>query len=165
MSYTIKSKKTIDKNRAKLGIEISSGYYKKQIGNAYREISNKAKIPGFRKGKIPAQVIDSNFGKPYVLQEAASRAISELYPEIIDASEFKPIDYPKINITQMEEDKPLGFEAEIELEPDITLPKYKGIKVNTIPAGVSDEELQDQIDNIRKNFASLEPCRRRYCCR
>lgn len=157
MSYTIKSKKKTDKNRARLVIEVSTNYYKKQIGNAYREISKKAKIPGFRKGKIPAHVIDSNFGKPYVLQEAASRSISELYPEIIEASEFKPIDYPKIKITQMEEDKPLGFEAEIELEPEIILPKYKGIKVNTLPAEVSDEELQAQIDNMRKNFASLEP--------
>jgi trigger factor len=111
LSYTIKSKKKTEKNKVKLGIEISAGFYKKQIGNAYKEISKKAKIPGFRKGKIPAHIIDSNFGKPYVLQEAASRSISELYPEIIDASEFKPIDYPKINITQMEEGKPLGFEA------------------------------------------------------
>ncbi len=157
LSYTIKSKKKLDKNKVKLGIEISNNYYKKQIGNAYREISKKANIPGFRKGKIPAQVIDSNFGKPYVLQEAASHSISELYPEIIEASEFKPIDFPKINITLMEEDKPLGFEAEIELEPEIVLPRYKGIKVSTIPAEVSEDELGRQIDDLRKNFASLEP--------
>lgn len=157
MSYTIKSNKRISKNKAKLSIEISSGYYKKQIGNTYRELSKKAKIPGFRKGKIPAKVIDTNFGKPYVLQEAASRSISELYPDIIKKSELDPIDYPKINITLMEEDKPLGFEAEIELEPDITLPKYRGIKVNAIPAEVSDDELDSQIDSIRKNFATLEP--------
>ncbi len=157
LSYTIKSKKKIDNNKVKLGIEISNNYYKKQIGDAYREISKKANIPGFRKGKIPAQVIDSNFGKPYVLQEAASRSISELYPEIIEASEFKPIDFPKINITLMEEDKPLGFEAEIELEPEIALPRYKGIKVNTVSAKVSEEELGGQIDDLRKNFASLEP--------
>jgi len=157
LSYTIKSKKKTEKNKVKLGVEISPGYYKKQVGNAYREISKKAKIPGFRKGKVPAQVIDSNFGKQYVLQEAASRSISELYPGIIEDSGFKPIDYPKINISQMEEGKPLGFEAEIELEPEITLPKYKGIKVNTVPAEVTEEELQVQIDNIRKNFASLEP--------
>ena len=138
-------------------LEISNSYYKKQVGNAYREISRKANIPGFRKGKTPYHIIDSNFGKPYVLQEAASRSISELYPEIIEESGYRPIDYPKINIIQMEEDKPLGFEAEIELEPDIVLPKYKGIKVNAIPAGVGDDELQQQIDNIRKNYAILEP--------
>ncbi len=157
MSYIIKNKKKIDKNRAKITVEISDSYYKKQIGNAYREIAKKAKIPGFRKGKIPAQVIDFKIGKPYVLQEAASRSISELYPEIIQSSEFKPIDLPRINITRMEEDKPLGFEAEIDLEPEITLPKYKGMKVNTISADVKEDELKKQIDNLRKNFATLEP--------
>ena len=124
MSYKIKSNKKIDNNKVKLELEVSNSYYKKQIGNAYKEIAKKANIPGFRKGKIPHQVIDSNFGKPYVLQEAASRSISELYPKIIDESGHKPIDYPKINITQMDEDKPLGFEAEIELEPEIILPMF-----------------------------------------
>jgi trigger factor len=157
LSYIIKNKKKIDKNRAKITVEISDSYYKKQIGNAYREIAKKAKIPGFRKGKIPAQVIDFKIGKPYVLQEAASRSISELYPEIIESSEFKPIDLPKINITSMEEGKPLGFEAEIDLEPEITLPKYKGIKVSTISADIKEDELQNQIDNLMKNFATLEP--------
>ncbi len=157
MSYKIKSNKKIDNNKVKLVLEISNSYFKKQIGNAYKEIAKKANIPGFRKGKIPHQVIDSNFGKPYVLQEAASRSISELYPEIIDEPGYKPIDYPKINITQVEEDKPLGFEAEIDLEPEIRLPKYRGIKVSAAPAGVSEEELQQQIDNIRKNYATLEP--------
>jgi len=157
LSYTIKSTKKLDKNRVKLSIEVSNNYYKKHIGYAYREISKKAKIAGFRKGKIPAQVIDSNFGKPYVLQEAASHSISELYPEIVEASKIKPIDFPKINIILMEEDKPLSFEAEIELEPEIVLPRYKGIKVNTISAEVSEDELSKQIDDLRKNFASLEP--------
>ncbi len=157
MSYTIKTKKKTGKNKVKLVIEISYNYFKKQIGNAYREVSKKAKISGFRKGKIPAHVLDVNFGKPYILQEAANRSISELYPEIIDASEFKPIDYPQINITQMEEDKSLEFEVEIEIEPEIVLPKYRGIKVNAVPIKVSDEELQVQIDNMRKNFAALEP--------
>lgn len=157
MSYTIKSTEKLDKNRVKLSIEVSNNYYKKHIGNAYREISKKAKIAGFRKGKIPAQVIDSNFGKPYVLQEAASHLISGLYPEIIKEAKIKPIDFPKINIILMEENKPLGFEAEIELEPEIVLPKYKGIRVNTIPAEVSEDELSKQIDDLKKNFASLEP--------
>ena len=157
MSYTIKSQKKLDKNNTKLEVEIYNSYFKKQIGNAYREISQKANLPGFRKGKIPHQVNDSNFGKPYVLQEAASRSISELYPEIIETSKLKPVDYPKIKISQIEEDKPFGFEAEIQLEPEITLPRYKGIRVNAISSQVSEEEIQSQIDNIRKNFSVLEP--------
>ncbi len=157
MSYKIKNRKKIDLNKIKLELEISNNFLKKNIGRAYKNISEKANIPGFRKGKIPYQVIDVNFGKQYVLGEAASLSISELYPDIITESSLNPIDYPRIKITQLKEDLPLGFEVELELEPEIQLPTYKGIKVTGFSADVSDEELERQIDNIRNNFASLEP--------
>jgi len=157
LSYEIKNQKKIDLNKVKLDIEISNNYLKKYIGKAYKNISQKANIPGFRKGKIPYQIIDANFGKQYVLNEAASLSISELYPDIIMESNLKPIDYPKIKITQLAEDLPLGFEVELELEPEIELPGYKGIKVTGLSTDVSDQELERQIDNIRNNFASLEP--------
>ncbi len=157
MSYEIKNQKKIDLNKVKLDIEISNNYLKKYIGKAYKNISQKANIPGFRKGKIPYQIIDANFGKQYVLNEAASLSISELYPDIIMESNLKPIDYPKIKINQLAEDLPLGFEVELELEPEIELPGYKGIKVTGLSTDVSDQELERQIDNIRNNFASLEP--------
>jgi len=157
LSYKIKSQKKIDLNKVKLEIEISNNYLKKNIGKAYKNISGKANIPGFRKGKVPYQVIDLNFGKHYVLNEAASLSISELYPDIITESKLMPIDYPKIKINQLSEDSPLGFEMELELEPGIELPAYKGVKVTGIPTDVSGEELERQINNIRNNFASLEP--------
>ncbi len=157
MSYKIKSKKKIDLNRIKLDIEISNSYLKKHIGKAYKNVSEKANIPGFRKGKIPYQVIDANFGRQYVLNEAASLSISELYPDIITESNLNPLDYPKIRITRLEENLPLEFEVELELEPEIELPAYRGIKVTGYSTDVSDEEVERQIDNIRNNYASLEP--------
>ncbi len=157
MNYEIKSQKKIDLNKIKLDVEISNNFLKKYIGKAYKNISYKANIPGFRKGKIPYQVIDANFGKQYVLNEAASLSISELYPDIITQSNLKPIDYPRIKIAQLSEDSPLRFEVELELEPEIELPRYKGIKVTGFSKEVSDEELERQINNIRSNFASLEP--------
>jgi len=157
LSFTIKSQKKIDLNKVKLDIEITNNVLKKNIGKAYKGISDKTNIPGFRKGKIPYQVIDSNYGKQYVLNEAASLAISELYPDIIDQSGLSPIDYPKVKITQIKEDMPLEFEVELDLEPEIELPRYKGIKVTGISADVTDEELERQIDSIRGSFASLEP--------
>ena len=157
MSYKIKSQKKIDLNKVKLEIEITNNYLKKNIGKAYKNISGKADIPGFRKGKVPYQVIDVKFGKEYVLNEAASLSISELYPDIITQSKLMPIDYPKIKINQLSEDLPLGLEMEVELEPEIELPGYKGVKVSGISTDVSNEELERQINNIRNNFALLEP--------
>jgi trigger factor len=157
LNYKIKGKKKLDLNKIKLDVEISNSYLKKHIGKAYKNVSEKANIPGFRKGKIPYQVIDANFGRQYVLNEAASLSISELYPDIITESNLDPIDYPRIKVTHLEEDSPLGFELELELEPEVELPRYKGIKVTGYSTEVSEEELERQIDNIRNSYASLEP--------
>lgn len=157
MSFTIKSCKKIDLNKAKLDIEVSNSSLKKHIGKAYKSISQKANIPGFRKGKVPYQIIDVKFGKQYVLNEAASILISELYPDIIVESKLSPVDYPKIKITRLQEDLHLGFEVEVELEPEIILPDYRGIEVTGLSAEVSDQELEQQINNIRNNFSTLEP--------
>jgi len=157
LSFKIESQEKIDLNKVKLIIEVPNSSLKKNIGKAYKKISNKANIPGFRKGKIPYQVIDVNFGKNYVLSEASSLLISELYPDIIAESDLKTIDYPKVKITQLQEDLPLVFEVEVELEPEIKLPDYKGIEVTGLSIDVSDQELENQINSIRNNFATLEP--------
>ena len=157
MSYKVKNLKRMDGDKVKLDLEIANSYLRKSVNKAYKDISNKAKIPGFRKGKIPNQMIDLNFGKKYVLSEAASISISELYPEIIMGEDIKPVDHPKINITQLEEDLPLGFEVVVDVEPQPKLPAYKGIKATGLPTEVTEEEVEKQVDNIRNKFATLEP--------
>jgi len=156
LSYKVKSIKKIEKNKVMLDLEIANNYLKKSLNTAYKEISSKAKIPGFRPGKIPYNIIDLNFGKEYVLNEAASIAISELYPQIIDESKIKPIDYPKIKINSIGENIPLDFEITVEVEPEIEPPKYKGIEVVGLSEGVSDEEVEKQIEQLRNNYATLE---------
>ncbi|MHB1254222.1 MAG: trigger factor [Candidatus Humimicrobiaceae bacterium] len=158
MSYSIKSQEKIDNNKVKLNVEISSGYFSKSVNKAYKDISEKAKIPGFRKGKVPYQIIDINYGKEYVLSEAANIAISELYSEIIDSSNLKPVDYPKVDIDgELKQDTPVNFIVNIEIEPDAVLPEYRGISAEGYPTDVTDEEIDAQIENLRNRFASLEP--------
>lgn len=158
MSYSIKSQEKIDKNKVKLNVEISSGYFSKSVNKAYKDISEKAKIPGFRKGKVPYQIIDNNYGKDYVLSEAANIAISGLYSEIIDSTDLKPIDYPKVDIDgELKQDNPVNFVITIEAEPDAVLSEYKGIPADGYPTEVTDEEIDAQIENLRNRFASLEP--------
>jgi len=157
LSHKIKNREKIDLNKVRLNVEVPNSSLKKNIGKAYKNISSKADIPGFRKGKIPYQVIDANFGKQHVLSEAASLLISELYPNIVEESDLKPIDYPRVKITQLQEDLPLVFEVELELEPEIELPDCKGIKVTGLSTEVSDQELEYQINTIRNNYATLEP--------
>ncbi|MBN1299111.1 MAG: trigger factor, partial [Actinobacteria bacterium] len=107
-------------------------------------------------------IIDVNFGEDYVLNEAASIAISELYPKIVDDSEIKPIDYPKIKINSIGKDKSLDFEITVEVEPEIELPKYKGIEVTGISENVYEEELEEQIKKLQDNYATLEPLEKEH---
>jgi trigger factor len=128
------------------------------VNKAYKDISEKAKIPGFRKGKVPYQIIDNNYGKDYVLSEAANIAISGLYSEIIDGAELKPIDYPKVDIDgELKQDNPVNFVITIETEPDAIVSEYKGIPAEGYPTEATDKEVDDQIENLRNRFASLEP--------
>ena len=156
MSYKVKSIKKIDKNKSVLDVEIEPGYLKKSMESAYKDISGKAKIPGFRKGKVPYNVIDLNFGKEYVLNEAATIAISQLYPEIIEESKIKPIDYPEIKINKIGEGQPLNFAITVEVEPEVTLPKYRGIRVTGITEEVTADEVEKQVERLRNNYATLE---------
>jgi len=157
LGYKLKSLKKIENNKVMMELEITSNYLKKSINNAYRDLSQKAKIPGFRKGKIPYNIIDINFGKEYVLNEAANIAISELYPKIIEESNIKPIDYPKVKINNIKEDESLDFEVTVEVEPEIILPDYKGIEVSGISEQVKEDEINKQIDLLRSHYATLEP--------
>ncbi|MGM0366785.1 MAG: trigger factor [Actinomycetota bacterium] len=156
MDYKIVNVKK-EKDKVKLDVEVANNNFSKAVGKAYKNISQKANIPGFRKGKIPYQVIDVNFGKQYVLNEAASIAISELYPKIIDNADISPIDYPQVKFNQITENKPLGVELTIPVEPEIKAPSYKGIKVSAAPIEVEDKEVEKQIEEMREKFASLEP--------
>lgn len=156
MSFKLKNLKKLENNKVLLELEISNSYLKKSLYAAYKDISKNAKIPGFRPGKIPYNVIDANYGKDYVLNEAATISISDLYPKIIDDSKIKPIDYPKVNIVNVGEDIPLDFEVTVEVEPEIATPVYKDIEVTGISEDVTDEEIEEQIDNLRNNYAALE---------
>ncbi|MGM0367659.1 MAG: trigger factor [Actinomycetota bacterium] len=156
MDYKILDRKE-EKNKVTVKIEINNARFRKAINKAYKNISQKANIPGFRAGKIPYQVIDTNYGKQHVLNEAASIVLSELYPQIIQNAKITPIDYPKVQFTQIVENKPLVVELVIPEEPEIEVPKYKGREVTAVSTEVEDKEVDSYIDNIRDKYSSLEP--------
>jgi len=149
LSFKLKNLKKLENNKVLLELEISNSYLKKSLNDTYKDISQKAKIPGFRPGKIPFNVIDTNYGREYVLNEAASASISDLYPKIISDLKIMPIDYPKVKIVNVGDDVPLDFEVTVEVEPEIAAPSYKGIEATGIPEEVTDEEVEKQIDNLR----------------
>ncbi|MDD3776796.1 MAG: trigger factor [Actinomycetota bacterium] len=156
MDYKILDVKK-EKDKVTLNLEIQGKYFNKALGKAYKNISQKANIPGFRKGKVPYQVIDTNFGRQYVLNKAASISVSELYPQIIDNANIDPIDYPGVKFKEIADGKPLGVEITIPVEPEIKAPGYDKLEVTAKPAEVTQEEIDSYIDRIREKYSSLEP--------
>jgi trigger factor len=156
LSFKLKNLKKLENNKVLLELEISNSYLKKSLNGTYKDISQKAKIPGFRPGKVPYNIIDANYGREYVLNEAATNSISDLYPKIIDGLKIMPIDYPKVKIVNVGEDIPLDVEVTVEVEPEIVVPEYKGVEATGISEEVTDDDVQKQIDNLRNNYATLE---------
>ena len=154
MSIKTSSKK-LKENQIELSVEVSGEKFKEAVANSYKEISKKAKIPGFRAGKIPAKVIESNYGKDYIIQQALEVSIPVFYSQAVHESGIQPIDTPQIEVVSAEEGKELKFKAQVQVEPKADLPAYKDIKVEFEKPKVGQEEIKGQLDMVRNRFAEL----------
>ena len=150
------------KHTVKLTIEVPVEEFSKDLDRAYRSISNQIKIPGFRKGKVPKQIIDTQIGHDVVMEEFLSSAVPTYFRDAVREEDLAPIADPDIELEQAEDDKPLIFTAVVEVRPrlELTEADYKGIKVDRPSSDVSDEEVDEWVDRLRERFAELEPVER-----
>jgi len=145
----------LEKNMAKLTIEVDVEELEKAIESAYQKNKGKINIPGFRKGKATRKMIESMYGKGVFLEDAANIIIPDAYEKAYDeaSKEVEIVSNPKVDVVQLEAGKPFIFTAEVALKPEVTLGKYKGVKVDKADLTVSDEEVQAEIDRERENSA------------
>ena len=138
---------------AKLTIEVSVEDFEKAVEAAYQKNKGKIEVPGFRKGKVPRQMIEKMYGKEVFFEDAANEVIPEAYEKAYDECEEEIVSAPKIEVTQIEAGKPFIFTAEVALKPEVKLGKYKGIKVDKVAVEVTEEEVNEAIETERKNSA------------
>ncbi len=143
----------LEKNMAKLTIEVDVDSFEKAVEKAYQKEKNKISIPGFRKGKVPRQMVEKMYGKEVFFEEAANIVIPDAYDKALDECEEDIVSSPKIEVTQIEAGKPFIFTAEVALKPEVKLGKYKGVKIEKIETAVTDEEVDAEIDRERENSA------------
>ncbi|MDE7284136.1 MAG: trigger factor [Lachnospiraceae bacterium] len=143
----------LEKNMAKLTIEASAEELEKAINTAYQKQKGKISIPGFRKGKVPRQVIERMYGKEVFYEDAANELIPKAYENALDECEEDIVSSPKIEVTQIEAGKPFIFTALVALKPEVKLGKYKGVKVDKIDVEVTDDEINEAIERERENNA------------
>ncbi|MBO5111870.1 MAG: trigger factor [Lachnospiraceae bacterium] len=143
----------LEKNMAKLTIEVAAEELEKAIEAAYQKNKSKISIPGFRKGKVPRQMIERMYGKEVFYEDAANALILDAYEKALDECEEDIVSSPSIDVVQIEAGKPFIFTAEVALKPEVKLGKYKGVKVEKADITVTDEEVDAEINKERENNA------------
>lgn len=143
----------LEKSMAKLTIEVSAELLEEALQEAYNRQKNKISLPGFRKGKVPRNMIEKMYGPEIFYEDAANVLIQREYGKALEESEVDIVSQPTIDIVQLEKGKPFIFTAEVAVKPEVTLGKYLGVTVTKIDTSVSDEEVDEEVERQRKSNA------------
>lgn len=143
----------LEKNMAKLTVEVSAEDLEKAIEKVYQKQKKQISIPGFRKGKVPRQMVERMYGKEVFYEDAANELIPDAYDKALEECEEDIVSSPKIEVTQIEAGKPFVFTATVALKPDVKLGEYKGVKIGKIDREVTEEDVMAEINRERENNA------------
>ena len=143
----------MEKNMAKLTIEVSAEELEKALQGAYNKQKGQISVPGFRKGKVPRQMIEKMYGAAIFYDEAANALIPEAYSKAYDESGLEIVSQPKIEVVQIEKGKPFIFTAEVATKPEVTLGEYKGLKVDKVSNRVTAKEVDAKLEEEQKKNA------------
>jgi trigger factor len=147
---------TLSPTRVRLAIEVPFDELKPSLQKAYREIGSQVQVPGFRRGKIPAAVIDQRVGRGAVLNEAVQEAIPQQILAAVREHEVKTLGRPEVEITEFTDGAPLKFTAEVDVRPEIAVPDLSGIAVTVDAVEIGDAEIDEQVNQLRERFATLK---------
>lgn len=139
-----------EKNMVKLTIEVSAEEFEKGMQKAYEKNKSKMSVPGFRKGKVPRQMLEKMYGPGMFYEDAANAIIPDAYAQAADESKLEIVSQPEIDVTQIEKGKPFIFTATVAVKPEVTLGQYKDIEIEKINVEVTDEEVAAEIDRARE---------------
>lgn len=151
---------TLEENRVRLGVTVPKEEVEKRIDRTLRRLGREIRVPGFRPGKAPAQVVAQRFGPEIVFEEMLRDALGEWYGNALDESGVRPIDEPEIDLEDRDDGGDLTFNATVQTRPTATLGTYKGLEVSKGTPEVPDELISAEIDRLRGLAATLEPVER-----
>ncbi|WP_329534182.1 trigger factor [Streptomyces sp. NBC_01450] len=150
----------LNPTRVRLTVEVPFEELKDSLDAAYKKINQQVTVKGFRKGKIPARIIDQRFGRGTVLEEAVNDALPKFYTEAVNEAELNVLGQPEVDITELKDGETLNFTAEVDVRPTIEIPDYSGIEVEVDAVEVGDEDVEKAVEELRERFASTSPVER-----
>ena len=147
----------LENNMARLTVEVEADRLSDAMKKAYQRQKNRISIPGFRKGKVPQQMIEKMYGPEVFYDDAANFLIQEEYPKAYDECDLDIVSQPEVDVVQIESGKPFIFTAEVAVKPEVTLGKYKEVEVTKIDTAVSDEEIDTEVQNeLKRNSRTID---------
>lgn len=145
----------LEKNMAKLTVEVSAEDFKAAIKKAFNKNKNRFSIPGFRKGKAPQAMIEKMYGEGVFYEDAADEAINASYAEAMKESGLDIVSRPEITIEKIGKDEPFVYSALVAVKPEVTLGQYKGVEVEKADASVSAEDVEAELKKVQEQNARL----------
>jgi trigger factor len=150
----------INPTRVKLTIEVTPEEFKPSLDHAYEHIAEQVNVPGFRKGKIPAAILDQRVGRPAILAHAINDGLDSIYRKAIEEQKLRPLGPPQADVKKSPDEKTflgnLVVEIEVEVRPEIKLPKYSGIKIEVDDIKVAQKDIDEELDALRSRFGTLK---------
>ena len=143
-------------NEVKLKIEMDKVEVNNHLDKVYTDTSYQVKIPGFRKGRVPKNILNLHLSKEYFYEKTAEKLIPDSYLEAVKKTNIQPIDQPEIKVIQIEEDKPFIFEATVQVKPEVKLGSFDKIIIQKEDIKVTDGDVKNEITRIRENLAKLK---------
>ena len=147
---------TLSPTRVKLTVEVPFDELKPSLDSAYGRIAQSVNVPGFRKGKVPARIIEQRFGRGAVLEEAVNDALPKAYDEAIRTNGIVPLGQPEVDVTELKDGESLQFTAEVDVRPEFDLPDYASLTIEVASPEPSDADVDEQLDGLRGRFATLK---------
>lgn len=152
-------KSTVEKlspTRVRINVEVPFTELQPDFERAYQELAKTVRLPGFRPGKAPAKLLEARVGRGAVLERVVNDVLPARYSEAVSASELKPLGQPDIEVTKIEDGEELVFTAEVDVRPDIDLPDLSTLAISVEPVGVTDEEVDAELEALRARFGTLK---------
>ena len=157
---------TLEPTKVRLTVEIPVEELKSEMDKAYKSIANQVSIPGFRKGHVPARIIDQRFGRAAVIEQVVNEVLPGQYSAAVSENELRPMSQPEVEVTEIpsttgELTGQLVFTAQVDVVPAFDTPEYgKDTVIEVDPVEVTDEDVQEELDALRGRFASLKTIKR-----
>ena len=145
----------LEKNMAKLTVEVPAEQFVEAIGHAYKKNKNRFNVPGFRKGKVPQAMIEKMYGSEVFYEDAANEVIGQTYGDAAKESGLDIVSRPSIDLVQIEKGKNFIYTAEVAVKPEVTLGQYKGVEVEKANAEVTDEDVEKELKRAQEQNSRL----------